>query len=98
MVQINWTDDAKQDLKNIYEFISKESEYYAELTVFKIIDKTELLNNNVNIGKVIKEKQDPLFRELLYKQYRIMYKVLGDQQVDILNLFHSSRNFETNFE
>jgi plasmid stabilization system protein ParE len=98
MVQINWTVDAKQDLKNIYEFISKESEYYAELTVFKIIDKTELLNNNVNIGKVIKEKQDPLFRELLYKQYRIMYKVLGDQQVDILNIFHSSRNFETNFE
>jgi toxin ParE1/3/4 len=85
-------------LKNIYEFISKESEYYAELTVFKIIDKTELLNNNVNIGKVIKEKQDPLFRELLYKQYRIMYKVLGDQQVNILNIFHSSRNFETNFE
>ncbi len=85
-------------MKNIYEFISKESEYYAELTVFKIIDKTELLNNNVNIGKVIKEKQDPLFRELLYKQYRIMYKVLGDQQVNILNIFHSSRNFETNFE
>ena len=98
MVQINWTDDAKLDLKNIYEFISKESEYYAELTVFKIISKTELLNNNVNIGKVIKEKQNPFFRELLYKQYRIMYKVLGDQQVDILNIFHSSRNFESNFE
>ena len=98
MVQINWTDDAKLDLKNIYEFISKESEYYAELTVFKIISKTELLNNNVNIGKVIKEKQNPFFRELLYKQYRIMYKVLGDQQVDILNIFHSSRNFETNFD
>ena len=98
MVQINWTDDAKLDLKNIYEFISKESEYYAELTVFKINSKTELLNNNVNIGKVIKEKQNPFFRELLYKQYRIMYKVLGDQQVDILNIFHSSRNFETNFD
>ena len=98
MVQINWTDDAKLDLKNIYEFISKESEYYAELTVFKIISKTELLNNNVNIGKVIKEKHNPFFRELLYKQYRIMYKVLGDQQVDILNISHSSRNFETNFD
>ena len=98
MVQINWTDDAKLDLKNIYEFISKESEYYAELTVFKIISKTELLNNNVNIGKVIKEKQNPFFRELLYKQYRIMYKVLGDQHVDILNISHSSRNFETNFD
>ncbi len=98
MVQINWTDDAKLDLKNIFEFISKESEYYAELTVFNIISKTEILNNNVNIGKVIREKQNPLFRELLYKQYRIMYKVLGDQQVDILNIFHSSRNFESNFE
>lgn len=98
MVQINWTDDAKLDLKNIYEFISKESEYYAELTVFKLIDKTELLNNNVNIDKVIKEKQNPFFRELLYKKYRIMYKVLGHRQVDILNIFHSSRNFETNFE
>lgn len=64
----------------------------------KIISKTDLLFNNVNIGKMIKEKQDPLFRELLYKQYRIMYKVLGEHEVDILNVFHSSRNFETNIE
>lgn len=97
MVQINWTNDAKQDLRNIYEYIAQDSAYYAELTILKIVNKLENLQNNVKIGKMIREKQDPQFREILYKQYRIMYKVVEDDRVDILNIFHSSKNFDLNF-
>ncbi|MBL7789020.1 MAG: type II toxin-antitoxin system RelE/ParE family toxin [Chitinophagales bacterium] len=98
MVQINWTDDAKLDLKNIFEFISKESNYYAELSIVRIIERVEILQNNPEIGKVIRELNNPKFREILYNHYRIMYKVISESQVDILNIFHSSRNFESNFE
>jgi len=30
MVQINWTIQAKQDLKDVFEYISKDSEVYAK--------------------------------------------------------------------
>lgn len=98
MVQINWTDDAKDDLNNIFQFISKESEYYAELTIVKILERVDMLYNNVNIGKIIREKQDSKFREILYKQYRVMYKVIGENRVDILNVFHAARYFDLNLK
>lgn len=98
MVQINWTDDAKDDLNNIFQFISKESEYYAELTIVKILERVDMLYNNVNIGKIIREKQDSKFREILYKQYRVMYKVIDENRVDILNVFHAARNFDLNLK
>jgi plasmid stabilization system protein ParE len=37
MVQIYWTDRAKEDLKNIAEFISRDSIYYAEKAVGQVI-------------------------------------------------------------
>jgi plasmid stabilization system protein ParE len=98
MVQINWTIDAKKDLKLILDYISNDSEYFAELTIAKIMGRVDILSNNVNIGKVIKEKMNPIYREILYKNYRIFYKVVSDNQVDILNVFHSSRHFNLKFE
>lgn len=37
MVQINWTFQAKSDLKDIAEYISKDSKNYAKLQILKII-------------------------------------------------------------
>ena len=37
MVQINWTFQAKSDLQDIAEYISKDSKNYAKLQILKII-------------------------------------------------------------
>jgi len=43
MVRINWTFQAKSDLKNIAEFISKNSKLYAKRQVLKTRNRTDIL-------------------------------------------------------
>ncbi len=41
MVQINWTFQAKDDLQNIAEYISKDSEKYARLQILRIRQRSK---------------------------------------------------------
>jgi toxin ParE1/3/4 len=97
MVQIIWTNESKKDLKQIKDFISLDSPFYAQLTIDKIIEKVEVLKTKFYTGKQIPEIDDFCFREILYKNYRIMYKIVSEKQIDILSIFHSSRNFENSY-
>ena len=36
-MKIKWTEPSKRDLENIYEYIKKDSEYYAKIFIEKII-------------------------------------------------------------
>ncbi|NCT16644.1 MAG: hypothetical protein COZ75_03635 [Flavobacteriaceae bacterium CG_4_8_14_3_um_filter_34_10] len=45
MVQIKWLKSAKQDLKEIYDYIALDSKRDAQLQVERIQQKTELLKN-----------------------------------------------------
>ena len=90
-MQIILKQDAEEDLKSIKNYISKDSIYYANKTVNEIIDKTEYLLMFPYMGRKIPEYNNMNFRELIYKSYRILYKV--NSNIYILNVFHHSRDF-----
>ncbi len=50
---VRWSRPAKQDLKQIYEFISRDSKYYAQKVVLEIIDKSDTLNEFPFMGRVV---------------------------------------------
>ena len=91
MVNINIEIDARTDLKQIQEYISKDSIYYANKTINEIINKTEYLLMFPYMGRKIPEFDNTNFRELIYRSYRILYKV--NSNIYILNVFHHSRDF-----
>lgn len=91
MVNINIEIEAKADLKQIQEYISKDSIYYANKTINEIINKTEYLLMFPYMGRKIPEFDNTNFRELIYKSYRILYKV--NSNIYILNVFQHSRDF-----
>jgi toxin ParE1/3/4 len=91
LVNINIEIEAKADLKQIQEYISKDSIYYANKTINEIINKTEYLLMFPYMGRKIPEFDNTNFRELIYKSYRILYKV--NSNIYILNVFHHSRDF-----
>ena len=91
MVNINIEIEAKADLKQIQEYISKDSIYYANKTINEINNKTEYLLMFPYMGRKIPEFDNTNFRELIYKSYRILYKV--NSNIYILNVFHHSRDF-----
>lgn len=92
MVQINWTFQAKGDLQSIAEYISKDSKRYAKLQVSRINHKTKILKTQIRLGKVVPEISKKSIRELREGNYRIIYKIVSDNQIDILTIHHSSRD------
>ena len=92
MVQINWTLQAVFDLKNIKEYIAFDSIYYAKKTILEIRFETQILKTFPQIGGIIPEIENEFFREIIYGNYRIMYKIVSETRIDILTIYHSSRN------
>ena len=76
----------KIEVLNINEIIS-----YIKETINEIINKTEYLLMFPYMGRKIPEFDNTNFRELIYKSYRILYKV--NSNIYILNVFHHSRDF-----
>lgn len=92
MVQINWTLQAKDDLKAIAEFISKDSQQYAKRQVIQLKNRTRILTTQIRSGKIVNEIGRENIRELIEGSYRIIYKIVDDNQIDILTIHHSSRD------
>jgi addiction module RelE/StbE family toxin len=92
MAQVNWTSGAVEDLKSIAEYIAKDSVKYAKLQVLRIKHRTQILKSQVQIGKPVPEFNKKDIRELVEGNYRIIYKIVSAEQVDILTIHHSSRD------
>lgn len=90
MVDIKLELDAREDMRQIEEYISKDSVYYANKTIEGIVEKTKYLSMFPYMGRKIPEFNNTNFRELIYKSYRILYRV--NSNVYILKIFHHSRD------
>ena len=95
--RIIWSERAWADIDSIIEYISKDSEYYAKNFATKIINAVELLKIFPEMGRITPEIGNPAIRELQYKPYRIVYKIL-ENTVEILTVYHGSRLFDTDLE
>ncbi len=92
MVRLNWTFQAKDDLKAIAEYISRDSKRYAKLQVIRIKNRTRILKTQVRSGKIVPEINKENIRELIEGNYRIIYKTVKDNRIDILTIHHSARD------
>ena len=92
MVKIIWTQRSLTDLKSIAEYISKDSIKYASLTLQRIIDVTLYLEFNPRIGRMVPEiGRNDKIREIIFGNYRIIYKISNEHSVHILTVHHSSK-------
>lgn len=55
MVKVIWTARTLTDLEEIGDYISKNSSKYAKLTLEKIIETGNLIEDNQLIGRVVPE-------------------------------------------
>ena len=92
MVQIRFLLVAKNDLKDIYDYIALDSKKYAKYQVEKIKNKTEILKSQIEIGKIVEEIGNPKIRELIEGNYRIIYRIVDKKTIHILMIHHSARD------
>lgn len=91
MVKVIWTDLAIADLKSIHDFIARDSKTYAENFVNKIIQRVDQLEAFPNSGRVVPEFNNENLRELIFKNYRIVYRV-QEEFVGVARIHHSARD------
>ena len=90
MANIKIESEAKENLNQIEEYISKDSIYYANKTIKDIVDKIKYLEFFPYMGRKIPEYNKEKYRELIYKSYRIFYKI--NSNISILKIVHHSRD------
>lgn len=90
MVKINWSEKARIDLINIYNYIYYNSKYYASKTLIEIINSSDILKLFPRAGREVPEYSDEEFRELIYKSYRIIYE-FNSIEIKIQRIWHSAR-------
>ena len=91
MVKIVWTDSAIYDLNDIGEYISKDSVKYAELTVERLFNAVDIVEDFPDAGKMVIELNDESIRELIRGSYRIVYRKKSIDRIDILTVHNSAR-------
>lgn len=92
MVRIKWLKSAKTDLKEIYDFISLDSKRYARFQIEKIQNKTEILKTGMLTGKRVSEMDDDNVREIFEGNYRIIYRIISENEIHILLVHHGAKD------
>jgi toxin ParE1/3/4 len=93
MARIVWTDLAIEDLRSIFDYISRDSRIYADRYVEKLVSRVDQLESNPKSGRVVPEFNKEEIRELIEGNYRIVYKTTGDSVV-IARVHHSARQLK----
>lgn len=91
MVVIKWTNFAIQNLNDIGDYIERDSYRQAAFVVNYLFDSADILESHPFVGRIVPEFQNVNVRELIRLKYRIVYLVLNDERIDILNIHHSAR-------
>ena len=91
-MKLAWTDPAVADLQAIRDYIAHDSDHYAARFVARIIEAVEILESLPRIGRRVPEAPElPDVRELLFRNYRIIYR-LEAERILILAVIHGSRD------
>lgn len=90
------SNEAHEDIDSIYEFISKDSIWYANDTSRNIYSRIYELEHIPYLGRYVPEIRDKDYRELTYKSYRIIYQVSKNTNTVYVHfVIHCRRNFKS---
>jgi toxin ParE1/3/4 len=92
MVQIKWTDQAVLDLKEIADYISRDSKKYAKHQIQSIKQRTQILKKNPFSGQILDFLNHPEVRQLVEGNYLIIYRIKSELRIDIVSIHHTSRD------
>ena len=89
MVQVKWANQAFYDLKEIHDFIARDSVQYAKIQIERILDEVLNLSHFPLIGRHVPEFPDLPYREIIVGNYRTIYKIKEKQNcIFIMSVVH----------
>ena len=80
-MQIAWSPQSLRDLRAIRDYIAKDSEQYADLTIARIFSAVERLLHSPQSGRIVPERDNPEIREIIVGRFRVVYRFSGFERI-----------------
>ncbi len=87
-MKVLWSANAAEHLDAIFQYIASNSVVYALKTVDEITRRSEQITEHPFSGRVVPEYRLVQIREVLYRDYRIIYHIKPDQ-IEVLAVIKS---------
>lgn len=98
MARLIWTQESRRWLRDIYEYIARDSQPAARKVVRGIFDRAHLLLEFSEMGHLYQPMKFPKVRILLYGHYRVLYLPEVGGNVYILGVFHGALELKRHFK
>lgn len=89
-MKIIWSQKSQKQLDKIFEYIAQDSPFYANSTVFEIIERAEKVTDQPLQGRIVPEYKKEFLREVFVHPYRIIYE-LREDVIFVLTVIHEAR-------
>jgi toxin ParE1/3/4 len=90
LATVVWTEQAVQDLDSICLFLARDAPRYADLIAARVFRAIESLEHFPESGRVVPEIGRQDIRELIIQNYRLTYRIVGEE-VQVIALHHGAR-------
>ncbi|HXV68156.1 MAG TPA: type II toxin-antitoxin system RelE/ParE family toxin [Nitrospira sp.] len=90
MTPVKWTRQAAEDVEAIKAYVARDSERYASLLAERLVAAVGRLELFPQSGRVVPEVGDESLREVLYGNYRLVYR-LHAESVEVITVYHAAR-------
>jgi toxin ParE1/3/4 len=88
-----WTRQAQEDLRSIRNYIARDAPFTAVMFIERLRSAVNRLRQFPESGHEVPEMPSAELREIVFGQYRIIYR-FRDGLVEILNVLHGARLFD----
>jgi len=89
-MKIVWSPLAIDRASEISDYIAQDKPTAAEKWINTVFSKVEQLKSSPEIGRIVPEIRNNQFRELLYGNYRIIYRI-EQKKISILTIRHGKQ-------
>ena len=89
-MKIIWSPLSVERASEIADYIAQDKPSAAEKWINTVFSKVEQLKSSPEIGRIVPEINNTQFRELIYGNYRIIYRI-EKKQISILTIRHGKQ-------
>jgi plasmid stabilization system protein ParE len=89
-MKIIWSPLVIDRASKIAEYIAQDKPAAAEKWISTVFSKVEQLKSSPEIGRIVPEIRNDQFRELIYGNYRIVYRI-EKERISILTIRHGKQ-------
>jgi toxin ParE1/3/4 len=95
MANLVWSPRSVNDLRETCEYLARSSDRYARFFAQHVVSLVESIPEQPRLGAMVPEYDRDDLRERLFHNYRIVYRLRGND-VEVVSITHGARRLPAN--